>query len=162
MGRHSSQVTSEGQTPNLGSARVSRAGFGVSPKQAFLAVGNTIKIHDGEDAIATRETRGLPEPQNWALDVERWAFRHYVRSAMSIFPLRKSSRPLIMSGSILLALLAATTLRTAEPSPTEQKVLEAIKSQDVSVVHLWAPWCSNCQAELKTGGWLKIVKDNTQ
>ncbi len=29
-------------------------------------------------------------------------------------------------------------------------------------MHLWAPWCSNCQAELKNGGWLKIVKDNPQ
>ena len=44
--------------------------------------------------------------------------------------------------------------------PADQKVLEAIKSPDLSVVHLWAPWCSNCQAELKSGGWLKMVKDN--
>src|SRR5213080_3805948 len=36
------------------------------------------------------------------------------------------------------------------------------KSPDLSVVHLWAPWCSNCQAELKNGGWLKMVKDNPQ
>ena len=81
---------------------------------------------------------------------------------MLIFTLRKSSRPLIISGSILLALLAAISLRAAEPSPAEQKILEAIRSQDLSVVHLWAPWCSNCQAELKTGGWLRMVKDNPQ
>jgi thiol-disulfide isomerase/thioredoxin len=42
----------------------------------------------------------------------------------------------------------------------EQKILAAIKSPEPSVVHLWAPWCSNCQAELKSGGWLKTVKDN--
>jgi thiol-disulfide isomerase/thioredoxin len=42
----------------------------------------------------------------------------------------------------------------------ELKVIAAIKSPDLSVVHLWAPWCSNCQAELKSGGWLKTVKDN--
>ena len=58
------------------------------------------------------------------------------------------------------ALLAATSLRAE--SPAEQKILEAIKSRDLSVVHLWAPWCSNCQAELKSGGWLKTVKDNPQ
>ena len=29
-------------------------------------------------------------------------------------------------------------------------------------MHLWAPWCSNCQAELKTGSWLKMVNDNPQ
>ena len=47
-------------------------------------------------------------------------------------------------------------------SAAEQKVIEAIKSPDVSVVHLWAPWCSNCQAELKSGGWLKMVRENPQ
>jgi thiol-disulfide isomerase/thioredoxin len=61
---------------------------------------------------------------------------------------------------ILVALLAATSLRAE--SPAEQQILEAIRSPDVSVVHLWAPWCSNCQAELKSGGWLKMTKDNPQ
>lgn len=61
---------------------------------------------------------------------------------------------------VLIALLAATSLRAE--SPAEQKIVEAIKSPDLSVVHLWAPWCSNCQAELKSGGWLKMVKENSQ
>lgn len=47
-------------------------------------------------------------------------------------------------------------------APGEQTVRDAIKSAGITVVHLWAPWCSNCQAELKNGGWLKIVKDNPQ
>jgi thiol-disulfide isomerase/thioredoxin len=59
----------------------------------------------------------------------------------------------------LLAILAATAALRAE-SPAEQKILEAIKSPEPSVVHLWAPWCSNCQAELKSGGWLKTITDN--
>src|SRR5438270_1730568 len=53
------------------------------------------------------------------------------------------------------------TKLVAKPS-AERRVLEVIKSPDLSVVHLWAPWCSNCQAELKNGGWLKMVKDNPQ
>jgi thiol-disulfide isomerase/thioredoxin len=61
---------------------------------------------------------------------------------------------------ILVALLATTSL-SAE-APAEQKIVEASKSPDLSVVHLWAPWCSNCQAELKSGGWLKTVKGNPQ
>jgi thiol-disulfide isomerase/thioredoxin len=61
----------------------------------------------------------------------------------------------------LFILFAAISLR-AEPSPAEQKVVEAIKSNNLSVVHLWAPWCSNCQAELKSGDWVKMVKDNPQ
>src|SRR6266571_4595476 len=62
-------------------------------------------------------------------------------------------------GSILL-LFIATSLHAA--SPAEQEVLGAINSPGLSVVHLWAPWCSNCQAEMKTGGWLKTVKENPQ
>jgi thiol-disulfide isomerase/thioredoxin len=42
----------------------------------------------------------------------------------------------------------------------EEQVSQAIKAPGVTVVHLWAPWCSNCQAELKSGGWTKTVKDN--
>src|SRR3954463_15063647 len=45
-------------------------------------------------------------------------------------------------------------------SPIDQQVEAAIKSAQPAVVHLWAPWCSNCQAELKSGGWLKTVKEN--
>ena len=44
----------------------------------------------------------------------------------------------------------------------DQDIRNAIKSPDLTVVHLWAPWCSNCQAELKSGGWLKMVKANPQ
>src|SRR6266513_709102 len=59
---------------------------------------------------------------------------------------------------IFATLLTATSLRAA--SPAEQKILEAIKSPDLSVVHLWAPWCSNCQAEVKAGGWHNMDKGN--
>jgi len=55
-------------------------------------------------------------------------------------------------------LFAFTSLRGA--SPAEEQVLAGIKSSDISIVHLWAPWCSNCQAELKTGGWLSTIKAN--
>src|ERR1700740_1014811 len=59
---------------------------------------------------------------------------------------------------ILIVLLSATSL-SAE-SPAEQAVVAAIKSPDLTIVHLWAPWCSNCQAELKSGGWTKTGKEN--
>ncbi len=49
---------------DLGSARVSRAGFGVAPKQALLRYshgpncGRQTKVRDGEDALAnTRDAR---------------------------------------------------------------------------------------------------------
>jgi thiol-disulfide isomerase/thioredoxin len=47
-------------------------------------------------------------------------------------------------------------------SPAEQKLAEAVKAPGLSVVHLWAPWCSNCQSELKSGGWLKMIKENPE
>lgn len=45
-------------------------------------------------------------------------------------------------------------------SPAEQQVVDATKSDQLTVVHLWATWCSNCQAELKSGNWAKMVKEN--
>ena len=62
--------------------------------------------------------------------------------------------------SAFFALLLSITALCGATSPAEQQLAEAIKSPDLSVVHLWAPWCSNCQAELKSGGWLKTIKEN--
>src|SRR6186713_1812292 len=47
-------------------------------------------------------------------------------------------------------------------SPAEKQLAEAVKAPNLSVVHLWAPWCSNCQAEMKSGGWTKMVKENPE
>jgi thiol-disulfide isomerase/thioredoxin len=66
----------------------------------------------------------------------------------------------ILRLAVLATLLASASVCGA--SPAEEQVLTAIKSPDISVVHLWAPWCSNCQAELKGGGWLRAIKDNPQ
>jgi thiol-disulfide isomerase/thioredoxin len=56
------------------------------------------------------------------------------------------------------AILGATI--SLQAAPAEEQVAEAIKAPGLTVVHLWAPWCSNCKAELKSGGWTKMVKDN--
>jgi thiol-disulfide isomerase/thioredoxin len=71
--------------------------------------------------------------------------------------------------SIVVALAATALLssnaqddldRGLVPKGADQTVSERIKSPNLSVVHLWAPWCSNCQAELKSGGWIKTIKAN--
>jgi thiol-disulfide isomerase/thioredoxin len=80
------------------------------------------------------------------LDVEGWAFRRYVL------------RMWTLGFSILTALIATGSVRAAPAA--EQQVLDAVKAPDLTVVHLWAPWCSNCQVELKSGGWLKMAKEN--
>jgi thiol-disulfide isomerase/thioredoxin len=61
----------------------------------------------------------------------------------------------------IVATLAAATSVWASPS-IEQQVFDKVSGPEPSVVHLWAPWCSNCQTELKSGGWSKMVKDNPQ
>jgi thiol-disulfide isomerase/thioredoxin len=61
---------------------------------------------------------------------------------------------------IFIVLFTAASLHAE--SPAEQAVLAAIKASQPTVVHLWAPWCSNCQAELKSGGWTKMINENPQ
>ncbi len=69
-----------------------------------------------------------------------------------------------MTKNLMVLFLAAVSLSSylLAASPAEQQVAAAVKAQGLSVVHLWAPWCSNCQAELKGGGWTKTVKDNPE
>jgi thiol-disulfide isomerase/thioredoxin len=63
---------------------------------------------------------------------------------------------------VLLLLLACLDLRAAEPLPIEKEVAEATQSSQVTVVHFWATWCSNCRAELVGGGWKKFIEANPQ
>lgn len=69
-----------------------------------------------------------------------------------------------MTKLLLAVCLVATSLTaTAVAAPTaEEQIAEAIKAPDPTVVHLWAPWCSNCLAELKSGGWKKMLQENPQ
>jgi len=65
----------------------------------------------------------------------------------------------------LLLSALVTTLAHASVSPTlpiEQQVAEAIKSPKLTIVHFWAPWCSNCQAELVPQGWPAFIKANPE
>ena len=64
---------------------------------------------------------------------------------------------MVLPVALTLFIAAATNIFG---SPAEQQVLEGVKSAEPTVVHLWAPWCSNCQSELKSGGWAKIAKEN--
>ena len=63
---------------------------------------------------------------------------------------------------ICLVLSVCVSTRLFGATAAEQQVTDAIKAQSISVVHLWAPWCSNCQHELKSGGWTKTVKDHPE
>jgi hypothetical protein len=75
-----------------------------------------------------------------------------------------SWRALILVAIASAALLSSNAQdeldRALVPRSAEKNVEEAINSVDLTVVHLWAPWCSNCQAELKSGGWTEMIKNN--
>lgn len=47
-----------------------------------------------------------------------------------------------------------------EPTKVEAEVLAAVKSPQVTLVHLWAPWCPNCKAELSSHGWSSFIAAN--
>jgi len=68
-----------------------------------------------------------------------------------------------MKKFLLTVLLSGAGAVTALAAPTaEFRATEIIRPEGPSVVHLWAPWCSNCQAELKSGGWTKIIAANPE
>lgn len=58
-------------------------------------------------------------------------------------------------------LIAAAASMFAAPT-AEFQAGEIAKRGGLTVVHLWAPWCSNCLAEMKSGGWTKMVKENPE
>jgi len=62
---------------------------------------------------------------------------------------------------LLLPLLLAAALppvRAADASAAFEQQLSALtKSDQVTVVHLWAPWCSNCKSELSNHGWSDFI-----
>ena len=64
--------------------------------------------------------------------------------------------------TVVSLLLLVCSIAFASPPAAEPQTAEAIKAPTATVVHLWAPWCGNCKAELKSGGWTKMITDNPQ
>jgi len=83
------------------------------------------------------------------------------RFSLSFITMSKTRLLIILAMIFTVSSYAVAQKPDVTSGPTaEQKIVEAIKSPNVSVVHLWAPWCSNCQAELKSGGWTTVIKEN--
>lgn len=65
---------------------------------------------------------------------------------------------------LLFALLvAATATQSAEPvavATVEARLATLVARPEVTVVHLWAPWCSNCRNEMKPDGWARFIAEH--
>ncbi|HEY1764511.1 MAG TPA: thioredoxin family protein [Opitutaceae bacterium] len=67
-------------------------------------------------------------------------------------------RSLVVAGALL-----APAFLQADETPTaafERQLAEATESADVTVVHLWAPWCSDCKSELSHSRWSMFIAAN--
>ena len=60
----------------------------------------------------------------------------------------------------LFLLVSAASAVGADSPAVETAVKEMVASKDVTVVHFWAPWCSNCIVEQKDDGWANFIKGN--
>lgn len=56
--------------------------------------------------------------------------------------------------------LGAFGLGAAELLPIEREVAKIVEQDKVTIVHFWAPWCSNCRAELAKAGWKNFIDAN--
>jgi len=110
------QYTTMSNANNPGSARVSRAGFGVSPKQSFLFLVCKIKARDGETPSPTRETRALPR-----------VCLHASRSAIAV----------LFASSALLFAQTPTPLPSSTPTdPASEPVVLAVAKVMPAVVNI--------------------------
>ncbi len=59
-------------------------------------------------------------------------------------------------------LLGVTAVLQAEDAAAafEKRVADLVAGPQVTVVHFWAPWCPNCQAEMTPAGWAKFIVAN--
>lgn len=48
----------------------------------------------------------------------------------------------------------------ADATALEQQLESIVAGPQVTVVHLWAPWCPNCRAEMTPTGWAAFVAAN--
>lgn len=62
--------------------------------------------------------------------------------------------------AITALLAAAIAADGSDWLPVENEVKELVASGDVTVVHLWAPWCGNCIAEKRDDGWAGFIARN--
>jgi thiol-disulfide isomerase/thioredoxin len=66
----------------------------------------------------------------------------------------------ILAAAAAALLCHAALAADAPAAAIEQQVADATRSANVTVVHYWAPWCSNCKVELANGAWAGFIAAN--
>lgn len=62
---------------------------------------------------------------------------------------------------LVLGLIAfAARSHAADAATFEAGLAAEVASPKITVVHLWAPWCPNCKAELANHGWSNFIAAN--
>ena len=62
---------------------------------------------------------------------------------------------------LLVALIFAPLLHAQNPAARFEKEIAAlVAAPNVTIIHFWAPWCSNCRAEMVPEGWAKFIGEN--
>ncbi|MEO7600500.1 MAG: thioredoxin family protein [Opitutus sp.] len=70
-------------------------------------------------------------------------------------------RKLILHLLMISNLTGFTAIRAADaPNDVEQQVSALIAAPEITIVHLWAPWCSSCQTEMRPDGWAKFIAEH--
>lgn len=60
--------------------------------------------------------------------------------------------------AVLAGPIQTRAAQTAEDVEDQLKALVA--APEITIVHLWAPWCSSCKTEMRPDGWAKFLQEN--
>jgi thiol-disulfide isomerase/thioredoxin len=71
----------------------------------------------------------------------------------------KKLLPALLTGFLCLGLSSGFAQKEGL-TPIEKQVADLAAGDQVTIVHFWAPWCENCKAELKNGGWRDFLTVN--
>ncbi|HEU5077882.1 MAG TPA: thioredoxin domain-containing protein [Opitutaceae bacterium] len=72
-------------------------------------------------------------------------------------------KSLLILAAVLLGFSASSSFAQMEGlTPIEREVAETTNKDEITIVHFWAPWCENCKAELKNGGWRNFMEVNRE